>query len=244
VGAEVLAANGEGAVWHTSRRDHPVDAKTIMVKFARSGKLVLVGQVELGGIGLVAGMKPREWSFAIRRRDAGAGDLQNGMREDQLFKQLGRLEAGALPMMLMSRRILEESGAYDDVVAMVRAPRLMRAAYISFAGNGPYEGAVISRGTNPAFRKIEELNSAGMIDSWYIVESAGEAQMAGISALRKFPTRNFNADLTAAIAAKADDSGGQTSVLVMAPRYARYCSMNNASGQQKMSANCKTVAGI
>eukprot|EP00406_Dinophysis_acuminata_P050119 CAMPEP_0179320242 /NCGR_PEP_ID=MMETSP0797-20121207/57940_1 /TAXON_ID=47934 /ORGANISM="Dinophysis acuminata, Strain DAEP01" /LENGTH=371 /DNA_ID=CAMNT_0021031719 /DNA_START=66 /DNA_END=1178 /DNA_ORIENTATION=- len=188
--SEVLVASQDGVVLHGRNLDYIPISVLIEITFLRGGEPLFIAPMFLGKVGIHTGVKPGHWGYGQNTRTES---------NDTPASALVRLAAGSELGQTFVRSLMERDLPYSDVVRELQDVPLLRDVYMVVSGAGPYEGAVMARAADPAYRHIDRL-SEGTPGGWYLVQTnddlgaapRDERRDAGINSLVSLGRTNIS----------------------------------------------------
>jgi len=151
----LVAAAADGEVFHGRNLDlrdgSTLPTYLVDVTYTRGGRPFAVSTVLLLTIGAGTASRIGAWSMSLNTRDGVQNLTANALASLN----------GARPQSFFTRHLLEQAPDFQTAVQMAASVYLIAPQYLTFAGTGPYEGAVITRdreGRHAPFSNVMALS--------------------------------------------------------------------------------------
>lgn len=222
--SEILVASQNGVVLHGRNLDYMPISVLIEITFLRDGKPLFIAPMFLGKIGIHTGVKPGHWGYGMNTRFVS---------NDTAASALSHLAAGSELGQTFARTLMERDLPYRDVVRELQDVPLLKDVYMVVSGAGPYDGAVLARAADPAYRHIDTL-SEGTPGGWYLVQTnddlgaapLDERRDAGIGSLVSLGRTNISPlNILRVMMKPPMYSSWNVLLFVVSPRSGEFCTV-------------------
>lgn len=146
----VASDYGRGSVIHGRNLDYSIKGLrpiTAVVNFVKNQKVVYSCTTYVGYVGCLTGSRPGGWSVSVNERDSSGKFLTK-----LLLNLLETAFEGGQSIGIFLRDLLETKATYKDALQDIQSGHLVRPVYLTVAGVGIHEGAVITRDRNGVAR--------------------------------------------------------------------------------------------